>query len=200
LKRLCLVHAKPYLITAASVVEWIEAERVLCGIPPSPQNGLRHRFARQSIALIAHDAWKPCMVVFVVRHFALLSDFSRRICTGTTGRRLNDLARQQGWSGNEAGATCCESGPMSGGARIADLVLSGQCQYVIFLHDVRVSHPHDAEMLLLERAIAASTAKVVYLVVSRRPIGGPTQPSAMPATTMRNSRYGRLSLGERMTW
>ncbi|MDQ0010183.1 methylglyoxal synthase [Luteibacter jiangsuensis] len=162
LKRLCLVHAKPYLITAASAVEWIEAERILCELTPRPPNGLRQQFARQAIALIAHDAWKPCLVEFVVRHFALLSGFSRRICTGTTGRRLNDLVRQQGWSGNEAWATCYESGPTGGDAQIADLVLSGQCQRVIFFHDVRVSHPHEADMLLLERAIAASTAEVVY--------------------------------------
>jgi len=162
LKRLCLIHAKPYLVTAASAVEWIEAERVFCGLPSIFPNSLRHRFAEQSIALIAHDAWKPCMVEFVVRHFALLSGFSRRICTGTTGRRLNDLARQQGWSGTEAWSICYESGPMGGDVQIAELVLSGQCQQVIFFHDVRVSHPHEADMLLLERAIAASTVEVVY--------------------------------------
>lgn len=162
LKRLCLIHAKPYLVTAASAAEWIEAERVLRGLPSRSLNGSQHRFADQAIALIAHDAWKPCMVEFVVRHFALLSSFSRRICTGTTGRRLNDLARQQGWSRDEAWATCYESGPMGGDVQIADLVLSGQCQQVIFFHDVRVSHPHEADMLLLERAIAASTAEVVY--------------------------------------
>jgi len=162
LKRLCLIHAKPYLITAASAVEWIEAERIICGLPPRPLTGSRHRFADQAIALIAHDAWKPCMVEFVVRNFALLSSFSRRICTGTTGRRLNDLARQQGWSRDEAWATCYESGPMGGDVQIANLVLSGQCQQVIFFHDVRVSHLHEADMLLLERAIAASTAEVVY--------------------------------------
>ncbi|WP_426285267.1 methylglyoxal synthase [Luteibacter sp. E-22] len=162
LKRVCLVHSKPYLITAASAADLIEAERILCGLPPRPRDGSQHPFAHQAIALIAHDAWKPCMVEFVVKHFALLSGFSRRICTGTTGRRLNDLARQHGWSGNEAWATCYESGPMGGDVQIADLVLSGQCQRVIFFHDVRVSHPHKADMLLLERAIAASTAEVVY--------------------------------------
>ncbi|WP_448098453.1 methylglyoxal synthase [Luteibacter yeojuensis] len=162
LKRLCLVHAKPYLITEASVVELIEAERILCGLSPRPWNELRHRFAYQTIALIAHDALKPCMEEFVVKHFALLSGFSRRICTGTTGRRLNELARQRGWPADDAWATCYESGPLGGDAQIAELVLSGRCQRVIFFHDARVSHPHEADMLLLERAIAASTAEVVY--------------------------------------
>lgn len=109
LKRLCLVHAKPYLITTASAMEWIEAKRILCGLPPNPCDGSQHPFAHQTIALIAHDAWKPCMVEFVVKHFALLSGFSRRICTGTTGRRLNDLARQQGWSGMRRGPSATKA-------------------------------------------------------------------------------------------
>ena len=55
------------------------------------------------MALIAHDALKDRMVDFAAAHFDLLGRFAGRVATGTTGRRLNELAWSRGWPTGEPG-------------------------------------------------------------------------------------------------
>ena len=51
----------------------------------------------QVLALIGHDARKDQMVEFAPEHFDILSRFSERVATGTTGSRLNDMAWSRDW-------------------------------------------------------------------------------------------------------
>ena len=59
----------------------------------------------QTVALIAHDAFKDRMVEFAARHFDLLSRFASRVGTGTTGGRLNEMAWARGWPADRPGCT-----------------------------------------------------------------------------------------------
>ena len=157
LKRQCVIHGKPFLSTVASARDWVEMERIHAGFAPDPGADDLHAFASQTLALIAHDAMKPRMLEFAADHFDLLSRFARRIATGTTGQRLNELAWSRGWPADTPWAVRYHSGPMGGDAQIADLVLERRCQRAIFFEDPHVARQHEADIQLLERAVTTVT-------------------------------------------
>ncbi|MDR3537029.1 MAG: hypothetical protein P4L71_11070 [Acetobacteraceae bacterium] len=96
-KRECVVNAKPFLATEAAalewcVINWLAADR-------HTPHATTRRFLRpraqhdtdfaSGLALIAHDSLKSDMVDFAADYAPLLSRFSRRLATGTTGGLLN---------------------------------------------------------------------------------------------------------------
>ncbi|QNN56350.1 methylglyoxal synthase [Diaphorobacter ruginosibacter] len=161
LKRQCLIHSKPFLSTVASARDWLEMERIHAGLPRNPQADALHAFEKQTIALIAHDALKPTMLDFAARNFDLLSRFGRRVGTGTTGQRLNEMAWSKGWPADTPWVDRFNSGPLGGDAQIADLVLDGRCQRAIFFEDPHVARQHEADIQLLERAVTTVTYETV---------------------------------------
>ena len=144
LKRQCVIHGKPFLSTVASARDWVEMERIQAGLPKDAGAQRFHDYAQQTLALIAHDALKPTMLDFAARNFELLSRFGRRVGTGTTGQRLNEMAWSRGWPEDRPWVDRYNSGPLGGDAQIADLVLDRRCQRVIFFEDphVAVSYTH----------------------------------------------------------
>lgn len=161
LKRQCVIHGKPFLSTVASTRDWIEMERLHAGLPPDRQADDLHSHATQTVALIAHDALKAEMVAFAERHFDVLSRFRRRVATGTTGQRLNELAWSKGWPASTPWVDRFNSGPLGGDAQIADLVLERRCQRAIFFEDPHVARQHEADIQLLERAVTTVTHDTV---------------------------------------
>ena len=158
LKRQCITHGRPFISTLSGAIEWIEVERVLADLPPDPALSRLFNFEGQTLALIAHDALKEEMVAFADEYFDLLSQYARRVATGTTGGRLNDLAWSRGWPKDTPWVTRYLSGPLGGDAQIAELVLEHQCQRVIFFEDPHVARQHEADIQLLERAVRVVTA------------------------------------------
>ena len=161
LKRQCLIHSKPFLSTVASARDWLEMERIHAGLPRDPNADRFHDYEKQTVALIAHDALKPTMLEFVDRNFELLSRFQRRVGTGTTGLRLNELAWSKGWPADKPWVDRFNSGPLGGDAQIADLVLERRCQRAIFFEDPHVARQHEADIQLLERAVTTVTHEAV---------------------------------------
>ncbi|MPT50315.1 MULTISPECIES: hypothetical protein [Delftia] len=161
LKRQCVIHGKPFLSTVASARDWIEMERIQAGLPKDAGAQRFHDYAQQTLALIAHDALKPTMLDFAARNFELLSRFGRRVGTGTTGQRLNEMAWSRGWPEDRPWVDRYNSGPLGGDAQIADLVLDRRCQRVIFFEDPHVARQHEADIQLLERAVATVTHDTV---------------------------------------
>lgn len=161
LKRQCVIHDKPFLSTVASACDWVEMERVLAGLPRDPGADRFHQYAAQTVALIAHDAMKPAMLDFAERNFDLLSRYQRRVGTGTTGQKLNELAWRKGWPAGVPWVDRYNSGPLGGDAQIADLVLEGRCHRAIFFEDPHVARQHEADIQLLERAVTTVTHDVV---------------------------------------
>jgi len=157
LKRQCITHGRPFISTLAGAVEWMEVERMHAGLRPDPAAAQILDLPRQTVALIAHDALKEEMVAFAAEHFDLLSRFARRVGTGTTGSRLNELAWSRGWPRDKTWVDRYLSGPLGGDAQIAELVLEGQCQRVIFFEDPHVARQHEADIQLLERAVRVVT-------------------------------------------
>ena len=161
LKRQCVIHGKPFITTVAGARDWIEVARIQAGWAPDPGADSLHAFESQTIALIAHDAMKPQMLAYAAEHFDLLSRFARRVATGTTGQRLNEMAWSRGWPQELAWVHRYESGPMGGDAQIADLVLERRCQRAIFFEDPHVARQHEADIQLLERAVTTVTDDAV---------------------------------------
>ena len=158
LKRQCITHGRPFISTLAGAIEWVEVERMLAGLAPDPAVSRYFDFSAQTMALIAHDALKEEMVAFAAEHFDLLSQFARRVATGTTGARLNELAWSRGWPADKPWVHCYLSGPLGGDAQIAELVLERQCQRVAFFEDPHVARQHEADIQLLERAVRVVTS------------------------------------------
>jgi methylglyoxal synthase len=167
LKRQCVIHAKPFLSTVASARDWIELERMHAGLAPDPGADDLHASGSQTLALIAHDAMKPAMLAYAAQHFDTLSRFARRVATGTTGSRLNELAWSRGWPQDKPWADRYQSGPMGGDAQIADLVLERRCQRAIFFEDPHVARQHEADIQLLERAVTTVTDAAVCITTPR---------------------------------
>lgn len=159
LKRQCVTHDKPFVSTLAGAVEWIEVERVLAGLGSSTDADAVFALEQQTVALIAHDSRKNLMLDFVERHFELLSRFARRIGTGTTGGRINELAWAKGWPRDRDFVDRYQSGPLGGDAQIAELVLADRCQRVIFFEDPHVARQHEADIQLLERAVRVASER-----------------------------------------
>jgi methylglyoxal synthase len=156
LRRQCVIHAKPFVATVAGAIEWIAIEAVHAGqLPPMTID------ATQTLALIAHDALKDRMVKFASDNFELLSGFNQRVATGTTGGLLNDLAWSKGWPQDKLWVQRYRSGPLGGDAQIAELVLEKQCHKTIFFEDPHVARQHEADIHLLERAVASVSASTV---------------------------------------
>ena len=53
------------------------------------------------------------------------------------------------------------SGPLGGDAQIADLMLQQRCQRAIFFEVPHVARQHEADIQLLERAVATATHDAV---------------------------------------
>ena len=161
LKRQCVIHGKPFLSTVASARDWVEMERIHAGLPRDRHADRWHDYGAQTLALIAHDAMKPEMLEFAARNFDLLSRYQRRVGTGTTGQKLNELAWSKGWPQGTPWVDRYNSGPLGGDAQIADLVLERRCQRAIFFEDPHVARQHEADIQLLERAVTTVTHEVV---------------------------------------
>ena len=163
LKRQCVIHGKPFISTVASARDWIENERIHAGLAPDPRADRLHAFESQTLALIAHDAMKPQMLAFAAEHYDVLSRFQRRVATGTTGQRLNEMAWSRGWPQDTPWVHRYLSGPMGGDAQIADLVLERRCQRAVFFEDPHVARQHEADIQLLERAVTTVTDEAVCI-------------------------------------
>ena len=161
LKRQCVIHGKPFLSTVASTRDWIEMERIHAGLARDRNADRFHDYENQTLALIAHDAMKPTMLDFAAHNFELLSRYRRRVGTGTTGQKLNEMAWSKGWPADKPWVDRCNSGPLGGDAQIADLVLEKRCHRAIFFEDPHVARQHEADIQLLERAVTTVTHDAV---------------------------------------
>ena len=152
LKRQCIIHGKPFVSTLLGAREWFELRAVATGAAPNPALDPLFEFDSQSIALVAHDARKQEMIELVRAHFELFDRFASRVATGTTGGLLNGLARELRPDRKQPWVRALKSGPLGGDAQIAELLLDGACQRVLFLEDPHVARQHEADIQLLERA------------------------------------------------
>ena len=162
LKRECVIHEVPFVSTLAHAREWFELARAASGLARDPALDPWFEFARQTVALVAHDARKDAMVAFVREHFEFFDRFGGRIATGTTGGLLNALAEEIGGAKRRAPwVRRFRSGPLGGDAEIALELLEGRCQRIVFFEDPHVARQHEADIQLLERSARIATERAM---------------------------------------
>jgi methylglyoxal synthase len=106
------------------------------------------------LALIAHDGQKHEMCRFVVEYQDKLRRFTHILATGTSGKLAKRYLSAAGWDEKQVERIMpCKSGPLGGDVEIANAVIQGLCNNVVFFQDPAISHPHAADIRLFEQAM-----------------------------------------------
>ncbi|MGL5228206.1 MAG: methylglyoxal synthase [Bacteroidales bacterium] len=100
-----------------------------------------------TIALVAHDYRKVDMVEWALHNAESLAHH-KLVCTGTTGRLIQQAFEEKGY---QADITCMNSGPLGGDAEIAAMVVRKEINLAIFLIDDLNAQPHEADIQMLLR-------------------------------------------------
>lgn len=100
-----------------------------------------------TIALVAHDFRKVDMVEWALYNAESLAHH-KLVCTGTTGRLIQQAFEEKGY---QVDITCMNSGPLGGDAEIAAMVVRKEINLAIFLIDDLNAQPHEADIQMLLR-------------------------------------------------
>ena len=120
---------------------------------------------RPRLALIAHDGKKADMIAFATFNRGTLQR-CRLVATATTGRLLREKVGLN--------VEALQSGPVGGDVQIANRVVDGKIDAVIFIVDPLDKHPHDPDIQTLLRIcnvhdvpLATNIATADMLISSR---------------------------------
>jgi methylglyoxal synthase len=104
------------------------------------------------IALVAHDNRKQHMVEWVEYNWNTLMGHNL-ICTGTTGRLVEDVIRQKAGTTypTEFRIQKLKSGPLGGDQQLGAMIADGDIDAIIFFWDPMSPHPHDVDVKALLR-------------------------------------------------
>jgi len=97
---------------------------------------------RSRLAIIAHDGKKTDLVAFAAFNRERLAEF-QLVATSSTGKLLADKVGLE--------VECLESGPVGGDVQMANRVVEGEVDAVIFMVDPLGQHPHDPDIQTLLR-------------------------------------------------
>lgn len=108
----------------------------------------------KNIALVAHDNRKRELMEWVEWNYKILLEH-RLICTGTTGRKLEETFKNK-IAGEKTPPkleeiTLLKSGPLGGDLQLGALIAEGKIDILIFFWDPMQPHPHDVDVKALLR-------------------------------------------------
>ena len=107
---------------------------------------------KKRIALVAHDNRKADMVEWVEWNWEKLV-YHELICTGTTGRLVNEVLLNK--MGDEMTAKISikrlKSGPLGGDQQLGALISEEKVDMLFFLWDPMTAQPHDVDVKALLR-------------------------------------------------
>jgi methylglyoxal synthase len=108
----------------------------------------------KQIALVAHDNCKHHLIEWVNwNHRVLLNH--RMICTGTTGRLVEEALRGVVPADDillpEPEVVKLKSGPLGGDQQLGAMIAEGMIDFIIFFWDPMEPHPHDVDVKALLR-------------------------------------------------
>jgi methylglyoxal synthase len=104
------------------------------------------------IALVAHDKMKADMVEWVRWNKDILSKH-KLICTGTTGRMIQDILIQEKETlpDKDFEILRLKSGPLGGDQQLGAMIAEGKVHVLIFFWDPMEQQPHDVDVKALLR-------------------------------------------------
>jgi methylglyoxal synthase len=94
------------------------------------------------LAIIAHDGKKADLVAFATFNRDRLAAF-QLVATSSTGKLLSSKVGLE--------VECLESGPVGGDVQIANRVVEGEIDAVVFMVDPLYRHPHEPDIQTLLR-------------------------------------------------
>jgi len=106
----------------------------------------------KNIALVAHDNRKKDLVEWVEFNYKTLLAH-RLICTGTTGRLLEEtiLGKLEKHEEIEHAIIKLKSGPLGGDQQLGAMISEGKIDLLIFFWDPMQPQPHDVDVKALLR-------------------------------------------------
>jgi len=106
------------------------------------------------VALVAHDHRKKDLAEWTRWNAEKLSQHAL-ICTGTTGRMIDQVFREEIEAGNVKQPvrpiTMLRSGPLGGDQQLGAMIAEGQVDLLIFFWDPMQPQPHDVDVKALLR-------------------------------------------------
>ena len=106
------------------------------------------------IALVAHDNQKPDLIAWVKWNRDTLLRHTL-VCTGTTGRLIEDALSQMPITGAAESRPVeiikLKSGPLGGDQQLGAMIADGGIDFIIFFWDPMQPHPHDVDVKALLR-------------------------------------------------
>lgn len=129
---------------------------------------------RKNIALVAHDKMKQDMVEWVDWNRKLLTPH-RLICTGTTGRLIEETLSQDDEPDTPKALEVIrlKSGPLGGDQQLGAMIAEGKIDLLIFFWDPMEQQPHDVDVKALLRIAvlyniptASNRTSADYLITS----------------------------------
>lgn len=118
----------------------------------SPLGPTMHK--TKNIALVAHDNRKRELIEWVQWNYDVLIRH-HLVCTGTTGRRIEETLRARMATATEPAAleaiTILRSGPLGGDQQLGAMIAEGRVDVLIFFWDPMEPQPHDVDVKALLR-------------------------------------------------
>ncbi|HCE58304.1 MAG TPA: methylglyoxal synthase, partial [Prolixibacteraceae bacterium] len=107
---------------------------------------------KKNIAIVAHDNRKKDIIEWVSFNWQELIQHDL-ICTGTTGKLVEDTLREKCSKNNKVPPTVTrlKSGPLGGDQQLGALIVEGQVDILIFFWDPMQPQPHDVDVKALLR-------------------------------------------------
>ncbi len=104
------------------------------------------------IALVAHDACKQDLVDWVGYNWEKLHRHDL-VCTGTTGRLVQEIMEQKLRENGQSGLQVerLKSGPLGGDQQLGARIAEGRVHLFVFFWDPMTPQPHDVDVKALLR-------------------------------------------------
>jgi methylglyoxal synthase len=147
---------------------------------------------QKAIALVAHDNRKRDLIEWVSWNHAILTEH-RLICTGTTGRLVEEALAKQSIAALDTPSMPAirklKSGPLGGDQQLGALIAEGMIDVVIFFWDPMEPQPHDVDVKALLRIAVvynipiACTRSTADFLISSPLMTRPYEPAPTDYTT-----------------
>lgn len=105
---------------------------------------------KKTIALVAHDGMKRDLAKWVEINYRQLLTH-KLICTGTTGKLVEETIEDNSDGSRELEIIRLKSGPLGGDQQLGALIAEDKIDMIIFLCDPMTSAPHDVDVKALIR-------------------------------------------------
>jgi len=150
----------------------------------------------KTIALVAHDNCKPDLLEWAEFNFKALSHHCL-VCTGTTGKLLEDVLTKKLRLEKRFRLTKLKSGPLGGDQQLGALVSEGKIDCLIFFWDPMQPQPHDVDVkALLRIAVAYNVPTACNRATADFVISSPLMMDGYEPTKPDFSKYLARNVGE----